>query len=138
MRKTITAALAVAAVASAALPACGGSDEDQIRDAVGRLGKAFADSNGEAACDLMTGAAKRELVATVASLAGGGCEGTVRTAASLLDDAERRRMRDAKVTSVTITGDTAVAATNADGSDGPAELRKVDGHWLFDAGSEDY
>jgi hypothetical protein len=88
----------------------------------------------------MTGDAKREVASAAALLGASGCTGAVEKAADLLDDGERRRLRDMKILSVKITGNTAVVRTTADdvGGDGsqPTRLRKVDGDWLIDADDE--
>ena len=89
-------------VAVVSLAGCGGgSDEDRIRAAATDFTVAFADGDMERVCELMTGDAKRRLVA----LGQGDCVQVMGLAGGAMDDAERDRLRDAEVTKVTIEGD---------------------------------
>jgi hypothetical protein len=118
-------------VAMLSVAGCGGgSDEDQIREAATDFTVAFADGDMDRVCELMTGEAKRKLVA----LGRGSCEQVMGLAGDAMDDAERDRLRDAEVTKVTIDGDRAeVVQTSGSETVDPLQLAKRGDEWLVDA-----
>jgi hypothetical protein len=116
-----------------ALSACGGggSDEDQARAAANDFVHAFAEGDMDKACELMTGNAKRQIVSAGAALGGGDCPKIMKAARGLMDKGELQDVRNYKIKSVTVKGDTAVIKDNS--SDGePTRMRKVSGDWLVD------
>lgn len=130
----------LAILMSAALGGCGGSDEDQIRDAYVDFAEAFADADGEKVCDMLTRAGKRDVVAAGVVVGGGGdCPRTVKSLARLFDNGDLTALREAKVTKVTIDKDRAVVqgTANLDENAKPTQLRKVEGEWLIDADAKD-
>ena len=119
--------LVIAAVAALVIAGCGGgSDEDDVKDAVGAYFKAMGDGDGERACALMTPPSRRRL-------GGRDCAEILSTSAKQLDDSDRKVMRDVDVgfTTVTIHGDRAFMQDGPDDNE-PIRLEKVDGKWLVD------
>jgi len=121
--------LPVSAVVLALLSGCGGSDspEDVTRDFL----QAMADGDGEGACDLLTGDAKRQMLAAGALIGerGGGCPGTIEGIAETLDEGELAKLRDAEVEEAEVNGERAtVKVKDAD----RARLRKIEGEWRID------
>ncbi len=115
---------------------CGGNDESAaemtVKDYLGSL----ADGNGKAACDKLTGDAKRQAVDYVASnvpeLAATSCTEALGGLSDQLGGDELGTLRDADVESSTVTGDTATVRMK--GASSTADLRKVDGTWYISGG----
>ena len=105
--------------------ACGGgsdSPEEVVRDYF----KAFADGDGEAACDRLTDDAKREVVEEFDAAS---CEDGIEEFADDLDDANKDRLRDSGEATVDEHGDTATVFF--EGAQRPLELTKSGGDWLI-------
>jgi hypothetical protein len=121
--------LTLSAVVLALLAGCGGSDtpEDVTRDFL----QAMADGDGERACDLLTGDARREMLVAGAffDAGDGGCPGAIEGITETLDEGELAKLRDAEVEEVEVNGDQATVKVK-DGD--PAHLRKIEGEWRID------
>ena len=87
---------------------------------------AFVDGDYAKACSLMTTEARAKVAA-----AGGSCEGTLKLAAGLLDSEAEKKLKNARPTSVRISGDTATVRDSAGGD--ASRLRRKDGDWLMDS-----
>lgn len=115
----------------------GGGDEGLIRAAYREFGRAYADGDGEKTCALMTPAAQKELATNVTQVGtSGNCSKLVAAIRSVFNEDDLRKVRAAKATKITLTGDTALVegtGTIGGGDDGPSSIRKVSGKWLFDA-----
>jgi hypothetical protein len=134
-----SAAVALIAVGSIAVAACGGSSEqDKIKRTVTTYLHALADGDGEKACDQLTGDQQRAVgeAGAQAGIGGGSCPGVVRTIAEKLDDGQKSTLRDATVEKVTITGDAAKATI--DGAPNVPELTKSGGDWLISGGLSEF
>jgi len=135
-RKTIVAAIAVAAITALAT-GCGGdggSDEDQIRTAVEDVQQAFADNDLEAACDRMTKAAQQH-VGSIGHDPPAGCVKDLQAFAGFLKKGRTGAPNaHPAVTAVDIQGDRATARLRL-GDAPPSEipLRKDDGQWKLNA-----
>ncbi len=139
-------AIALAAAATLALgaAACGGSDDDssggsdqeQARATVENLYAAIADGDAEKVCDQMNEAAQKQMAAGGLGTKSKSCAEAFQ---KFLDQAEKAGGLDltlkAKVKSVKVTGDTAVATVNfgSKGRNGEIPLEKVDGEWKLEA-----
>lgn len=140
-------AVAIAAAATLALgaAACGGSDDDssnsggsdkeQAQATVENLYAAIKDGDAEKVCEQMNEAAQKQMAA-------GGLGSKSKTCAEafqkFLDASEKagglKLTLLAKVKSVKVTGDTAVAkVTFGKGREGEIPLVKVDGEWKLEA-----
>jgi len=116
-----------------------GSDEAQIRAAVRAYIEAFAEGDGEKACDQFTGPGKRELVAYASDQlpapGGNSCEDLVAQASDLLGDEERKllKQRVADDKNVRVTREGARAQVVITGSPQAPRLAKVDSDWRVDS-----
>jgi Domain of unknown function (DUF4878) len=120
-------------VGAAALTGCGASDEEQVRSAVADYVEAVVEGDGDRACELMTGRARRTALAAAAFTGGDGCSGVMGRLREFYDDGELRAMREFEIEGVRIEGERAevtVPETVDDGDD--TVLRKVEGEWLID------
>ena len=135
--------LAVAAI-GLGLAACGGgddsdgggSDKEQARATVERLYDGFAAGDPEQICDQLNEAAQKELAEGGLGSKTGSC---VESFQAFLDESEKagglNLTLKAKVESVKVTGDTAVAKVSygGPGRTGEIPLEKVDGEWKLEA-----
>jgi len=125
-------ALGIVCVVVLALGGCGAGDEEQIRGVMQDWKEAFLSGDGERACELMTGEARREIARS--GLGASGCAEAMRTARGYFDRGELAQLEEMEVRSVRVTGSTAEARSSLDGDDGsPTRLRKVEGDWLIDS-----
>lgn len=114
----------------------GGSDEQQARATVESLYAAIADNDAEKVCEQLNEAAQKQLAAGGLGKESGTC---AKSFQAFLDQAEQKGGLNltlkAKVKSVKVTGDTAVAKVNfgAKGRTGEIPLEKVDGEWKLEA-----
>lgn len=145
------AALAAAAALVLGAAACGGSDDDggsggdasgggndqqQARATVENLYAAIRDSDAEKVCNQLNEAAQKQLAEGGLGKKAGSCAESFQ---GFLDQAEKKGGLDltlkAKVKSVKVTGDTAVAKVSfgGKGRNGEIPLEKVDGEWKLEA-----
>ncbi|HWK26582.1 MAG TPA: hypothetical protein VNS09_08470 [Solirubrobacter sp.] len=111
------------------------ADVADVQAAVSSYMSAVADGDGEAACDQMT----EEAVAGVvddgkkrdADAAYRLCAETIGSLASIMDDADRAGLREAKFEKTEIDGDTATVVVSI--GDGPVELVRTEDGWLLNA-----
>ena len=125
----------------ALLPGCGGDDpptppptaEQQVRSVWRDAANAAAGGDGTAFCAKVAPAGKARLTAQTQL----PCEDTIRLLASRLTEADRRAVRGARITAVTVTGGTALVryATTPTlaklGFTGRTELTKSGDQWLL-------
>lgn len=124
--RLLLAVLAAFAAAVGAL-ACGGSDEDQIRDTLKSYTQAYLDSDPEAACEHVTEAA-------LESLGGGGsCAETLQLAVTQ-PEATEQLLEDFEVIEVTVDGDSATATVSTAQGEEEVALVRENGDWLIDEG----
>jgi hypothetical protein len=141
------AALATAATLALGAAACGGSDDDggndtggsdqqQARATVERLYAAIADNDAAGVCEQLNERAQEQLAQGGLGEESGSCEDSFQ---AFLDEAEKKGGLNltlkAKVKSVKVTGDTAVAKVSfgGQGRNGEIPLQKVDGEWKLEA-----
>jgi hypothetical protein len=98
----IVAAYAILVVSL--LSACGGSDEEQIRDAMKSYNRALADRDTRKACSYLTGEAIREIARTGAS-----CRKAMTAVTELFDARTRNAVRRVRVGRIRVRGDKATA-----------------------------
>lgn len=136
-RRGFRAALTLLVVGSIVAAGCGGSDAtsdaEQIRDTVSAYATAFADGDGKQVCERLTARAQKEIVGQGKVLGGTSstCEQTIKQIASAISDADKKSLREIKVTKLTVDGDTATLQAGA-GNSANTRMRKVDGEWLVD------
>ena len=103
----------LALVGAAVVTGCGGpSDEEQVRQTVGRFFSALANGNGQVACNQLTAGAQRELVKTDPTTLreAGGCVRYVEWFGSESAQSENLRgLRNLAVHRVQIDGGAAIA-----------------------------
>ena len=135
--------LAVGALAGCLLVSgCGGDDEpaapppspeQQVREVWRVAADAAAAGDGAAFCDRVAPAGKDKLLAQTQL----PCEDTIRLLSSRLTDADRRAVRGATITAVTVTGDRALVRYTTTptlvelGFTGRTSLTKSGGQWLL-------
>lgn len=141
------AALATAATLALGAAACGGSDDDgaskpsgsdeqQARATVEALYAAIADNDAAGVCEQLNERAQEQLAAGGLGKESQSCEESFQ---AFLDEAEKKGGLNltlkAKVKSVKVTGDTAVAKVSFGGKGrvGDIPLEKVDGVWKLEA-----
>ena len=144
------ATLAVAASLALGTAACGdsgddsgggssadtsGSDQQQARATVENLYAAIADGDAEKVCEQLNEDAQKQLSAGGLGKESGSCADSFQ---AFLDQAEKagglNLTLKAKVKSVKVTGDSAVAKVNFGGQrNGEIPLQKVDGEWKLEA-----
>ena len=114
----------------------GGSDEQQARATVERLYAAIADGDAKRVCAQLNENAQKQLAAGGLGTATASCADSFQ---NFLDKAEKAGGLDltlkAKVKSVEVTGDSAVAKVSfgGGGRNGEIPLEKVDGEWKLEA-----
>lgn len=118
-------------VAASLAPGCGTSDEDAVKTAVRDYFAAFAEADGQRACDFLSAAAKRDLANYAAEqlpeVGSVQCAEVTEQVVELTDEDALKRLEDVEVTSVEIDGDTATAEIV--GATQTANLEKIDGDW---------
>ena len=131
------AAVLGAVLIACAAGGCGGSDEEQAAEPVKTYLTALADSDGDTACDQLTGGARRELATGLAeTLPEAGlltCAGAVELLGDLLGIEEAEALREADI-DVTVDGERA-SAIPIGGTDTIRLVKTADG-WLIDGGFE--
>ncbi|HEX2095970.1 MAG TPA: hypothetical protein VHF50_01210, partial [Solirubrobacterales bacterium] len=114
----------------------GGSDREQARATVEELYDAIADGDAERVCEQLNERAQRQLEQ---GGLGAKAESCAESFQAFLDEAEKagglNLTLKAKVRSVEVTGDTAVAKVSfgGGGRTGEIPLEKVDGEWKLEA-----
>ena len=115
---------------------CGGGEQSRIQDTVRTYLNAVADADGKAACDQLTGEARRALVDSVRSqvpeLNVTTCQSAITTVAANLGADETSSLKNVDFASVQIREDSATARPK--GATGKAELRKINGEWYISGG----
>jgi hypothetical protein len=115
--------LLTALVAVTALPACGGSEEDDARDAVKIYVTAVADGDEKRACASLSEDSKRRF-----DKARTKCEDTFKNFGAFLSRAQKDKLKgiDPKVK---VNGNTATANVAAQPFEGELRLKKEGGDW---------
>ena len=127
---------ALAAVLALAVPGCGGSgggqsDEDQIKATLDDYYTAFANGDAESACADLVSAVQQKLAKASGTE---DCPGAIAKARTRPDIRRYTdRFKDAKVVSVKVAGDRAVAKVHAIGVTQPIPLRREGKEWKIDA-----
>ena len=109
------------------------SPEQQVREAWRGAADAAAAGDGAAFCARVSPAGRDKLLAQTQL----PCEDTIRLLSSRLTDADRRAVREARITAVTVTGDRALVRYTttpalADlGFTGRTSLTRSGGQWLL-------
>jgi hypothetical protein len=116
---------------------CGGqSDADRIQQTVKTYLSALADGDGAKACDQLTGDQTRAVVdhaiTSLPELQASGCADALTKLSGSLGADEKQTLRDAKVTQVQVSGDSATAEVV--GGSKTAELQKSHGRSLISGG----
>lgn len=138
------AAIATAATLALGVAACGGSgddgsggdDEQQARATVSALYAGLKQGNAEKVCAQLNEAAQKQIEQGAQAAKGDSCAESFQ---KFLDSAKKSGGLDlalkAKVESVKVTGDTAVATVSfgSKGRTGEIPLEKVDGTWKLEA-----
>ena len=128
MRRVALAALAAAALAAAG---CGGDDDkDKVRETVQAYVDSFVKGDAARTCSLMTEETRREFVKGARPLAP---TSDCATATIAVRAAAGRKaidaLRDAKISKVTIQGNSASARLKASSGESVATLTKKGGEW---------
>jgi ketosteroid isomerase-like protein len=139
-------ALVTAATLALGAAACGGSDDDssggggsdqeQARATVENLYAALRDGDAEKVCEQMNEAAQKQIEQGGQADKGDSCAESFQ---KFLDSAEKsgglNLVLKAKIKSVKVKGDTAVATVSfgGKGRSGEIPLEKVDGEWKLEA-----
>ena len=132
--KGYAAVLAVAMV----FAACGdgGSDEQQITTAIKEYMRAFANGDGDEACDHLTDERREEMEQGLKQVAG---EASCDALSKVVDQIEETdpggldKLHEIEVEDIKVTGDTATAWPTYHGERADqAKLRRVDGEWKLD------
>jgi len=113
----------------------GGSDQQQARATVENLYAAIADGDAEKVCDQLNEDAQKQLSAGGLGKESDSCADSFQ---AFLDQAEKagglNMTLKAKVKSVKVTGDTAIATVSfGKARNGEIPLKKVDGEWKLEA-----
>lgn len=127
----------VAGSLASALAGCGGADENgAVQNTVKTYLSAFADGNGQKACDQLTGQETRTIVQgaveRLPELQSATCPDALSKLSGSLGADEKQTLRDAKITNVHVTGDSATAEVV--GGTQTADLTKAHGRWLISGG----
>jgi hypothetical protein len=114
----------------------GGSDEEQIETTIKEYMAAFADGDGDAACDHLTDGAREAMEQGLDAIAGKASCDELPKLLDQLEGANREeldKLRDIEVEGIKVTGDTATAWPVYRGERADqATLRRVDGEWKID------
>lgn len=123
-----------------ALPACAGSDENQIEGVVREYLSGIEAGNGEQACDALAGPYQDQFLRDQYE---GGCEDRVERYRDDLSEEERQAFKDTKVTEVELDGDQkALARTKSPTpnedfvADAAFNMRKFDDGWKIESNNE--
>jgi hypothetical protein len=128
-------------VLAALLVGCGGdgssgSDEEQIEATIKNYFAAFADGDGDKSCEQLTDEARENLEKGLEGVGTGKCEDLPEAMKQLPDEQrnELKKLKDAEVTDIKVTGDTATAVPTLEGERGnEVKLRRVGDDWKIDA-----
>jgi Putative lumazine-binding len=132
----------IALVLAALLIGCGGdgksgSDEEQIESTIKDYFAAFADGDGGKSCGLLTDEARAAMEKGLKGLGvGGSCEDLPKAMDQLPDEQKDQidKLKDAEVTDIKVTGDTATAVPTLDDERGnEVKMRRVGDDWKIDA-----
>ena len=110
------------------------AEEAQVRAVAERFTSAGLRGDYQRACSLTTSEAQAALSSASASVGakGSGCAAVLEAVFDQYDDATKAQLRRYEVTSVQVTGDTAVYTDNTGGR---SQARKQGGEWLIDSAS---
>lgn len=124
---------------------CGGakSEESKAKDAVTSFFAAVADDKGDDACVRLTPAGVQQISAAAFLLrTPGSCQDAIKALNRQLDSGDKKQLKSAKVTKVTVTGNRASVAQSDiqiqvsgqaslfhSSNPGPLQLEKVAGDW---------
>lgn len=123
--------VAMTLVAATGLGACGTSDEDQVRAAVGDFARSLEDKETERACALMTARAEAQLTSFLRAFGGtGDCALILKRLEEDEDGAGRLSQRAIDSARVAIRADLATLTPRR--ADDAVGLRKEDGGWRID------
>jgi hypothetical protein len=108
------------------------AEEEQVRAVAEGFTSAALRGDYERACSLTTSEAKAALASARATVGskGGGCAAVLEAIFDQYDDAAKAQLRRYEVTSVQVTGDTAVYT---DSTGDRSHARKQGGKWLIDS-----
>jgi len=114
-----------------ALAGCGGSDEEQIRDAVDDYREAFLAGDAAGTCSHFTEKSRREFAS---SRGRATCRDAIAAARDELSAEDRAEFRGLRVDRVKVDGDQAVVTLAASGTRRVTGWRmvKIEGTWLLD------
>jgi peptidyl-prolyl cis-trans isomerase B (cyclophilin B) len=122
--RSLAALLAVSAVAAG----CGSSDADKVKSVLKDYNAALVDGDGKKACDLFTSDGQRKLVASLKALVpstkSSACAQLVRDVSATINDANGKRIKAIKITSVKVDGGKASAMSGVQ-----TQLAKSGGDW---------
>ena len=117
------AATLVAGLALAAVPGCGGSEEDDARDAVKNYTKAIADSDEKEICATLTKDSRKQVERGASK-----CEDAYKNFGAFLNNEQKDKLRDIDP-EVKVDGDTATTRVDEQPLEGELRLKKEDGEW---------
>jgi hypothetical protein len=129
--------VAVLAVALS-FAACGeaASDEQQIETTIKEYMRAFANGDGDEACDHLTDARREQMERGLEAVAGeASCDALSKVVDQLeeADQDELDKLHEIEVEGIKVTGDTATAWPTYRGKRADqTTLRRVDGEWKLD------
>lgn len=135
--RLIVAPLAALALVGAGCGGGGDKNADQIRSTVTDYVTAFVNKDAAKACALLTNGAQKRISQQAG--ARGTCEKTIgQVVNAFVTPKVASQLRQIKVESVKIDGDTATVETKPDfgGQSKPTQLKKVDGQWLVDGDAQ--
>jgi hypothetical protein len=125
--RIVATGLSAAAMCSA-VAGCGGSNsKSEVTSTVKTFLTAFADGNGVKACAQLTAQE-----ASTAAKSTGSCSSAVHALSSDAGGSGAAKLRNAKITSVKITGKNAVATIA--GATTQADLTEIGGRWYISGG----
>lgn len=129
--------IAATLVGASLMGACGGSDEDEIRDTVDTYLHAVAKGDGQTACAQLNGEGEGELIAGTArqlpaQLATTDCAEIIALLSGALSQNERDLLRDALIDEIVVSGDK--ASVSVIGASVEPRLVESDGSWLISSG----
>lgn len=131
---TVPTATAPAATAPASTPPASTgpatADEQAVRDAIQSYVDAFVNADGARACGLLTQQVQQAFLSQVQSQVDAtSCADAFSKIAQLATDEQRSAFRDARITGVRVSGDSATATIAVAGISNQVQLQREDGAW---------